>query len=269
MKKLSVLLLSLLLVAGLSACSVSSGSISGVTEDENKYVVTFENADKDMSVSTEFVLEEDQALGFDHLLEEDDSIAVIIKDASGAVVSDDQFGGNGGGMNYLTPGTYTIEVTVLDKANGTLTLHVETLQKDDAENPWKITEDLQEGIDATGIEFHLPIDEALPGDVKYYRTFYTEDILQVNFYSESGNELFFRISNAHEGKEDLAGDYNQYAKNWEEPVKGLMVNCYGEEDSIRLATFSVGDKHYSLNYNAYGAGPGLTVDELNSLLSGM
>ncbi|MBO7697576.1 MAG: hypothetical protein J6S38_00920, partial [Erysipelotrichaceae bacterium] len=89
MKKLSVLLLSLLLVAGLSACSVSSGSISGVTEDENKYVVTFENADKDMSVSTEFVLEEDQALGFDHLLEEDDSIAVIIKDASGAVVSDD------------------------------------------------------------------------------------------------------------------------------------------------------------------------------------
>ncbi|MBP5280837.1 MAG: hypothetical protein J6Z03_10165, partial [Erysipelotrichaceae bacterium] len=229
MKKLFAVMISLLMVIGMSACSVSKGSISGISQDENTYVVTFENASKDMSVSTEATLGENQVFGYFHQLDESDSVKIDFIDANGESAMDLDVSDGGGGQSYLAPGTYTIEITVLDKANGTLTITVEDIQNDNQENPWKMTEDMQEALDATGIKFHSPIAEALPGDVEYAYSFYTEDIFQVNYRSDA-NELFFRVSKNHEGKEDLAGDYNEYAKTWHESVKGLDVTCYGDDD---------------------------------------
>ena len=271
MKKILIVLISLLVVLTVAGCSSSSGSMSGVSEDENTYVVTFENASKDMTVSTEMTLEENQVINFNHELEIDDLVKVDFIDAEGLSAMDLELKDFGGGQTILQPGTYTVEVKVLEKANGKLTLSIGQITGSDTENPWKVAEDMQEALDATGISFIAPIPEALPDGVTYRYSFYnTEDgIFQVN-YGNDTDELFFRISKNHAGKEDLAGDYNEYATSWNEPVKGLDVTCYGDDtDNIRLATFTSGDQNYSINYNAYTDGPGMSVNELNSLLNGM
>ena len=269
MKKILTVFISLLLVAAVSACSTKKGSVSGISESDSKYVVTFENATKDMAVSTEMTLGENQVFSFDHQLQTDDGVKVEFKDADGVVVSDVDLNDVGGGQVYVAPGTYTVEVTVTSKANGTLSVTLEDLQNNaNMENPWTMTADMQEALDATGVNFHSPVDNALPGDIRFTACYYTEDVFQANYENET-NCLFFRVSKNHEGKEDLAGDFNEYEKTWQEPVKGLQVTCYGEDDSIRLATFSVGDQNYSISYNSYQNAPGMSVDELNSLLMGM
>ena len=268
MKKLLVMLISLMMIIGMSACS-KKGSMSGVSEEEGRYVVTFDNAEKDMSVTVEMTLGENQHFDFDHQLGMQDGVRVEYKNVEGEVLMENDLNDIGGGEVYLAAGDYTIVVTVTDKADGSLTLTVEDNSTDaDMINPWKVAETLEEALAAAGVEFHSPIPEALPDDVEYIGCFYTEDTLQTN-YSSDNNDLYFRVSKAHEGKEDLAGDYNEYAKTWKEYVKGLEVTCYGEEDSIHVGTFTVGDQHYALGYNTYGEGSGLSVDQLNSLLNGM
>ena len=268
MKKLFTIIISLLILLSLSACSVNKGSIEAFSENESLFVITFDNAGEDMSTSAELTLQEGQIFTFDHDLEIDDRVKVEYKDSDGQVVMDLDLSDAGGGQTYLQPGTYTIDVKVIDKANGSLTITVDMIDSDEIANPWKTSEDMQEALDATGLKFNLPIKEALPAEVEYYTSFYTDDIVQILF-ADTDNYLYFRVSKNHEGKEDLAGDYNEYPEIWHESIKGLDVTCYGKDGQIYLATFTSADQNYSINYNFYPDEKGLTPDELNSLLNGM
>ena len=242
--------------------------VKGIIETDDRFVVTFENATKDMAVSTEMVLGENQHFSYDHQLSADDSILLQYRKAADVSDAELELSGCGKGQSHLDPNKYMVAVTVLGKADGTLTLRVEDDQKVGIANPWKMTADMDEALAATGISFHSPIEETMPGNMKYEACFYTEDTFQAN-YADEPDKMIFRVSKVHEGKKDLAGDYNEYEKTWHESVRGLDVTCYGKEDSIHLATFTYGQQNYSISYNLYQDLPGMTADELRSLLNGM
>ena len=269
MKKFITIITSLMIIMSLAACSTSKGSITSVNND-NHYEVIFKDTAKDMNVSTEMTLAENQAFTFDHHLAEGGLVKVEFKDGD-KVVSELQLSQEGGGQSYDPAGKYNVVVTVLEKANGTLTIGTIDVETTDAnmENPWTVAADLKEAVDSTGIQFHSPADEALPGDMAFQMAMYTDDILQAN-YTDGDNELIIRVSEKNEGKEELAGDYNDYPSVWTHSFKGLTVNLYGDsEGSIHLATFSTGGKNYAFSYNAYNGGDGLTPDELNTIFNGM
>ena len=270
MRKIITIITSLLIIMSLAACSTSKGSITSVNND-NHFEVTFKTAAKDMNVTTEMTLAENQAFTFDHHLAEGGLVKVEFKDGD-KVVSELQLSGEGGGQSYDAAGKYDVVVTVLEKADGTLTLGTIDLEKPasaDMQNPWKETTDLQEAVDATGIQFHAPIDQALPGDVTFENARYTEDILETN-YTDGTNKLTIRVSENHEGKEDLAGDHNDYSTSFSHSFKNLTADLYGDSDSsIHVATFSAGGKNYSFSYNVDNGGEGLTLDQLNSIFNGM
>ena len=270
MKKIVTIITGLMILVSLTACFGSKGSMTS-TKRDNEYVVTFKNASKDMNVSTEMTLGENQSFTFDHQLEDDDLVKVEFKQGN-ETVSELQLSGNGGGQAYDPAGDYTVVVTVAEKANGSVTISIIDLENTsaDMENPWKVTTDLQEAIDATGVDFNSPIAAALPADMPFTVAMYTDDVLQVNYGSEETNELIFRVSKVHDGKIDLGGDYNDYAEVWNHSFKGLNVNLYGDdENNIHLATFSAGGLNYAVSYNAFNDGPGLTPDQLNSIFNGM
>ena len=90
-------------------------------------------------------------------------------------------------------------------------------------------------------------------------------------YESDENKMVIRKSETLEGT-DLSGDYNSYPENWEESLKGLSVNLFGDGEKISAAYFGLGP-HFSLNiYDKNGGsslGKGITIDELSSIVMGM
>jgi hypothetical protein len=79
-----------------------------------------------------------------------------------------------------------------------------------------------------------------------------------------------RASAAENG--DISGDYNAYANEWTQNIKGLEVKCFGNREGEATKTiWTVDDTCYAIL--AYGAGGdddfGLSPDDLNSLINGI
>ncbi|MBR4471365.1 MAG: hypothetical protein IKS54_08680 [Erysipelotrichaceae bacterium] len=139
-------------------------------------------------------------------------------------------------------------------------------------NPWIYTTDLEEAIAFSGISFVPPIPEALPKDMRLLGyTANINGIISAEYESE-GRVLTVRKSDTYSGQV-LSGDYNEYSENWTEIIKGSVWDCYGDGESINLAYIDLENVHYSLNCRdinlEVSEGSGITVDELNSLVNGM
>ncbi|MCR4633853.1 MAG: hypothetical protein K5648_07000 [Erysipelotrichaceae bacterium] len=137
-------------------------------------------------------------------------------------------------------------------------------------NPWSYTGDLEEAITGSSIEFDPPV--SVPdGFVLTKYGYNINGIIEANYESED-RKLTVRKSDLYEGLE-LSGDYNTYSHNWQESLKGLAVDLYGDGESINLALFSGNNAHYSVTVTdkeyKKTEGNGISIDELSSLVMGM
>ena len=137
-------------------------------------------------------------------------------------------------------------------------------------NPWTETEDLEEAIAGSGIDFEPPVEEALPVpdfEMHFWKYFYMDGTIEAR-YENVDNEMVIRASTELSGT-DLSGDYNEYSEEWEENFKGLDVTCRGDGEKINCATFGTDEISFSVIFNAGEEGRGITAEELKSLVMGM
>jgi len=136
-------------------------------------------------------------------------------------------------------------------------------------NPWTYTENLDEAIKASGLEFFDP-PVSVPEGYEFVTYGAMDGIIEAQYESDE-NKMVIRKSETLEGT-DLSGDYNSYPENWEKSLKGLSVNLFGDGEKITAAYFGLGP-HFSLNiYDKNGGsslGKGITIDELSSIVMGM
>ena len=132
-------------------------------------------------------------------------------------------------------------------------------------NPWQETEALEEACEGAGILTDGPIPQALPKEGMELHPFrYMDGTLEM-IYTDKEDELTIRMSVKEKGF-DLTGDYNTYAKEWDENYKGLLAHCRGDGETINAAVFEGMGVDFAVMYNSGQEGRGLTSDQLKSLV---
>ncbi len=154
---------------------------------------------------------------------------------------------------------------------GDPTVLVKTDQVIGLPNPWLYTEDLDEAISCSGIEFNPPADAALPQGYRFITYGGCSDGIIEAQYESDDARMIVRKSRTCSGQ-DLSGNYNSYPCNWQISPKGVAVDCYGpEEGVISQAYFGNGEYSYSISIVPVDAeqSNGITADNINSLIMGM
>lgn len=134
-------------------------------------------------------------------------------------------------------------------------------------NEWTDTSDLNEAIQGSGVSFTPPLDQALPEglSLKTYR--YCSNIIEADYADGDGSvQLTIRKSTTESGSA-LSGDYNSYSRSWDLPLKGVMLRCLGDGQTVNTVTFDGGGGHFSISYHPGQEGRGLSPDQLNSLIN--
>lgn len=138
-------------------------------------------------------------------------------------------------------------------------------------NPWTYTTDIETAKVNSGVEFDPPVEGSLPDGfelVTYAANI--NGIISAEYESED-RILMIRKSDLYDGQV-LSGDYNIYSENWQQVLKGLAIDCYGDGETVNLAFFGTDNLHFTvscLNKGDFMEGNGLSADELNSLIMGM
>lgn len=138
-------------------------------------------------------------------------------------------------------------------------------------NPWTYTDNLEEALKVSGLEFDPPIPESLPEGYKFTGYMAMEGTIRA-MYENGVSEMIVSKSNLLSGVE-LSGDYHEYSKHWEDSHKGVHIDMYGDGETINMAFFSNTVENFAitvLNQNIeIEEGYGITYDELCSLIMGM
>lgn len=138
-------------------------------------------------------------------------------------------------------------------------------------NPWTEVETLEAACEGSGVSFDMVNGmEISIGEVVPYTYRYMDGLVEIEAPT-GAVELLIRKGLAPEDG-DISGDYNSYAYEWTQNVKGLEVRCFGNREGEATKTiWTLEDMAYSIL--AYGAGGdsdfGLNPDDLNSLINGM
>lgn len=134
-------------------------------------------------------------------------------------------------------------------------------------NPWVYTSDLNEAVTGSGIDFMGVAQESMEGLTLVTYGYIEGSIIEAQ-YDVNGVEMTVRKSPELSGLE-LSGDYNTYSKTWEVNFKGVNVECNGDGETLNLAYINGVENNYSISYNAGNEGQGLTVDQLQSIVMGL
>ena len=134
-------------------------------------------------------------------------------------------------------------------------------------NEWKDTDSIIEATYGAGFSFTPPLDQVIPEELtlKGYR--YRVGTLEADYADANGTvQLIIRKSNTDSGR-DLSGDYNNYSSSWDLTLKGLVVHCLGNGDTVNTCYFDGGGAHFSISYHMGKEGQGLTPDQINSIVN--
>lgn len=134
-------------------------------------------------------------------------------------------------------------------------------------NPWVYTSDLNEAVTGSGIDFMGVAEESMEGLTLLTYGYIKGSIIEAQ-YDVNGVEMTVRKSPTLSGLE-LSGDYNTYSKTWTVNFKGVNVECNGDGETLNLAYINGVENNYSISYNAGNEGQGLTVDQLQSIVMGL
>ena len=134
-------------------------------------------------------------------------------------------------------------------------------------NPWTETTDAMEAADIAGFAVTLPVEQALPYDVHFYKYICMPDVFGA-LYESVNDELLIRVSPTYSGT-DLAGDFSNYSKEWTISHKGLSITLRGDGKTANNAFYSFDGNNYAIIFNAGYESYGLTEDQVTSLVTGI
>lgn len=123
-------------------------------------------------------------------------------------------------------------------------------------NPWVDCNSLAEAVKNAGFTMEAP--ESIEG---YGVTAYQncqDEIIQVVYLESEGSDKEIVV---RKGKVDnIAGDYNDYAKSSETTVGAYKVTIKGNDDTVSLATWTADGYNYSVSV------PQMSADEVISII---
>lgn len=141
-------------------------------------------------------------------------------------------------------------------------------------NPWKSADSLEAAAKGAGLEFFTFVDgmELSIGPVNADSYRYMDGLAEMHAPVGAVDLTIRKGTSANAADGDISGDYNEYAHEWTQNIKGLVVNCYGNrEGEATKIIWSVDDMCFAIL--AYGAGGdddfGLSPDDINSLINGL
>lgn len=138
-------------------------------------------------------------------------------------------------------------------------------------NPWQTADSLEAAAEGAGLDgFDFDATEISLGKLEPEEYRYMDGVVEVRI-PVAAVEMTIRkglASAAEDG--DISGDYNTYANEWTQNIKGLEVKCFGNREGEATKTiWAVDDTCYSIT--AYGAGGdddyGLQADDLNTIIN--
>lgn len=142
------------------------------------------------------------------------------------------------------------------------------------QNPWKTAETLDAAAEGAGLDgFTLDDPQLSLGEFRIEEYRYMDGIAEIKAGTAAvGITIRKGLASAAAEEGDISGDYNTYAHEWTQNIKGLEVKCYGNrEGEATKAIWGVDD--YLFSVNALGLGGdddfGLSADDLNSLINSM
>lgn len=134
-------------------------------------------------------------------------------------------------------------------------------------NDWVDTSDITAAVSNAGVNFSPPV--ALPNGY-FLDTYSSKPGIVEARYSDNGGTraLVIRKSSTVSG-DALSGDYNAYSHTWDITLKGVLVHCRGDGNTVNVGTIDNAGGHYSIVCHPGQEGRGLTPDEINTLVNGM
>lgn len=96
------------------------------------------------------------------------------------------------------------------------------------------------------LKFKVTVPKELLGkyNIKYINTI-SRDLFQICYINKQ-NDITFRMG---QGSGDISGDYNNYKTNTNVNINGSNVKLKGDDNLIKVATWSVNDMSYSISVN--------------------
>ena len=214
------------------------------------------------------------------------SFEVVIKDSAGKQVYEGTLDARIAQLVDVEPGSYDFTITARS-ATGTLDIIpydktaqaqadialADTVEKATGKtteelgiaNPWHEVTTAEEAAQGAGVGTFAVIDGVTlsGGTVGPWHYQYMKNVAQASAELGETDRVLVRKSVGLEGTE-LSGDYTDYAISWTQNIKGLTVDCSGDEEGkANVVTWAVEDHAYCI------VGPGLTESDINSLVNGI
>lgn len=143
------------------------------------------------------------------------------------------------------------------------------------ENPWHEAATAEEAAEGAGLDSFSAAEgvEISLGEIKVDKYRYMDGMAEavVEFPAV---EMTIRKGRADLAVDDMgiSGDYNEYAHDWTQSVKGLEIHCFGNEEGRATRTiWQVDDTCWSIVVQGLGGDEnyGLSADDLNSIINAM
>ena len=133
-----------------------------------------------------------------------------------------------------------------------------------------LCDSLQKAVEISGLSFDEPSDDSYPMTVSQKSYYATQGCVLITCTGEEKIVNVCKADNPDIVSKLIVSD--GLANNWKESLKGLEVDCFGNEDMIQVAKFNNGTMYYGISYsdaNTETANPGLTIDQVQSMIMSM
>lgn len=273
MKK-SLILIAALVVAALTvtACSSSSSSLSVLQPGDNVISVEAENAEKEMEGSTSIIVAEGEQIYIEPSLESG-KIKLEFYNSDDEehenLITDFEVSGVEPGVVGIGAGDFAVIVKTLeDGTNGKITI---TAKSEEGPEQWTEAETAEEAAKGAGLDmFEYGEGTTISlGEVKAEKLRYMEGVARADIPIAAVEMWICKgLSSIDNG--DISFDDEEYKHHWEQNIKGLVVQCYGNRKGEATKTiWTLEDYSYAIV--AHGAGGdddyGLSPDDISSLVN--
>jgi hypothetical protein len=148
-------------------------------------------------------------------------------------------------VNTVTPDGYKVDQNGKWDGSPASTVGTQTLGAEDIINPVQNYDTIEEAQKVLNFKVTVPKELLGKYNIKYINTI-SRDLFQICYVSNQG-DILFRMG---QGTEDISGDYNNYKINNTVNINGSNVKLKGDDNLIKVATWSANNMSYSISVNS-------------------
>lgn len=284
------------LAAALALAGCASGSMGlDVLDEANGYKITVQNAGKDNVVTGDLKVGLAECVCVSPDLSKG-KLHVTLSTEGGTAVIDQDFDGRVLTYIPVSLGDYTLQVTGVGGATGSMTISTwkvadvikmnseleKELENTTGEsaglaNPWTddIKTDSEAAMTAGITDFHAPAgNESDLGDAISVTFRAMSGLVEANYeYPAAAMTIRKGTSEIAGENGDVSGDYNEYAHTWTQTIAGYEVTCFGNREGDATKTIWKGDNDMYFSITVEGLGGdsdfGLNAERLGAFISNL